>query len=47
MPDKEVPLINAKKTIEKDVILDPQGFFVIEVDTKGIHVEYLFKCLQE
>ena len=40
MPDKEVPLINAKKTIEKDVILDPQGFFVIEVDTKAIHVEY-------
>jgi len=40
MVDREVPLINAKKTKEKDVILDPQGFFVIEVDAKGIRVEY-------
>lgn len=39
MVDREVPLIKAKKTIEKDVILDPHGFFVIEVDAKGIHVE--------
>jgi dihydropteroate synthase len=40
MVDKEVPLIKAKKTMEKDVILDPHGFFVIEVDTKGIRTEY-------
>jgi hypothetical protein len=40
MVDKEVPLIKAKKTMGKDVILDPQGFFVIEVDAKGIRVEY-------
>ena len=40
MVDREVPLIKAKKTTEKDVILDPQGFFIIEVDAKGIHVEF-------
>jgi len=40
MVDREVPLIKAKKTTEKDVILDPQGFFIIEVDVKGIRVEF-------
>jgi dihydropteroate synthase len=40
MVDKEIPLIRAKKTMEKDVILDPHGFFVIEVDTNGIRTEY-------
>lgn len=40
MVDKEIPLIKAKKTIEKDVVLDPGGFFVIEVDAKQIRVEY-------
>ena len=40
MVDKEVPLIKAKKTMEKDVILDPAGFFVIEVYEKGIRTEY-------
>ena len=42
MVDKEVPLIKAKKTPEKDVILDPNGFFVIELDKKNkeIRVEY-------
>jgi len=40
MVDREVPLIKAKKTTEKDVILDPQGFFVIEVDKNAIRVEY-------
>ena len=42
MVDKEVPLINAKKTPRKDVVLDPEGFFVIEVDKrqKKICVEY-------
>lgn len=40
MVDREVPLIKAKKTIEKDVILDPGGFFVIEVDARQIRVEY-------
>jgi dihydropteroate synthase len=40
MVDKEVPLIKAKKTMEKDVILDPHGFFVIEVDKESIRIEY-------
>jgi hypothetical protein len=40
MADREVPLIEAKKTPQKDVMLDPNGFFVIEVYDKGIRVEY-------
>jgi hypothetical protein len=40
MVDREIPLIKAKKTTEKDVILDPQGFFVLEVNSKYIRVEY-------
>lgn len=40
MVDKEIPLITAKKTMKKDVILDPGGFFVIEVYEKGIRSEY-------
>lgn len=40
MVDKEIPLIKAKKTMEKDVILDPKGFFVIEIDMEGIRTEY-------
>ena len=40
MVDKEIPLLEAKKTAEKDVVLDPNGFFVIEVYDKGIRVEY-------
>jgi hypothetical protein len=42
MADKEVPLIRAKKTPQKNVILDPNGFFVIEIDRKQkeIRVEY-------
>ena len=42
MVDKKVPLIEARKTSQKDVRLDPGGFFVIEVDReqKKIRVEY-------
>ena len=42
MVDKKVPLIKAEKTPEKDVALDPTGFFVIELDKKQkkIRVEY-------
>ncbi|UCF49064.1 MAG: DUF4346 domain-containing protein [Thermoplasmatales archaeon] len=42
MADKVVPLIKAKKIPQKDVILDPNGFFVIEIDKKKneIRVEY-------
>ena len=42
MVDKEVPMIIAKKTPKKDIILDTNGFFIIEVDIKQkiIRVEY-------
>ncbi len=40
MVDNEVPLIKAKKTPQKDVILDPKGFFVIELHDGEIRVEY-------
>ena len=42
MVDKEVPLIEAKKTSQKDVTLDSGGFFVIEIEKKQkkIQVEY-------
>ncbi len=40
--DNKVPLIEAEKTSEKDIKLDPKGFFIIEI-RKGknvIWVEY-------
>jgi len=42
MVDKEVPLVKAIKTPRKDVLLDPKGFFVIEIDRKkdNIRVEF-------
>jgi hypothetical protein len=42
MVDIEVPLIKAIKTSKKDVILDSNGFFVIELDRKRqeIRIEY-------
>jgi len=40
MPDKIIPLIEAKKTSGKYVELDPKGFFVIELDRQQIRVEY-------
>jgi dihydropteroate synthase len=40
MNDKEIPLFTAKKTPKKDVKLDPNGFFVIEVLKNQIRVEY-------
>ena len=40
MVDKKVPLIKAVKTPRKDVVLDSGGFFVIEVHTEEIVVEY-------
>ncbi len=42
MADKEIPLIRANKIPKKDVILDPNGFFVIELDRMkmDIRVEY-------
>ena len=35
-----IPLIKAKKTSKNDVILDPKGFFVIEIHDREIIVEY-------
>ena len=42
MVNRKIPLIKAVKTSEKDVKLDPNGFFVIELDKKDkqIRVEY-------
>ncbi len=40
MVDKEIPLIKAEKTPQKDVILDSKGFFVIEITNNEIRVEY-------
>ena len=42
MPEKKIPLIKAEKTSQKDVKLDPAGFFVIEINRKEneIRVEY-------
>jgi len=47
MVDREVPLYAARKTAEKDVILDPAGFFVIEVSGVGIRVEYYSNVYRE
>lgn len=45
----EVPLIKAEKTPERDVKLDPNGFFVIELDKKKnlIRVEYYSNVYKE
>ena len=42
MADKKVPLYKAEKIPKKDVVLDPSGFFVVEVDKNKneIRVEY-------
>jgi len=42
MDERKIPLINAKKLSKKDIILDTNGFFVIELDKKEskIRVEY-------
>ena len=42
MVDREVPLYQARKIAQSDVVLDPSGFFVIEVGKEGIRVEYTF-----
>ena len=42
MVEKKIPLIIAEKTPEKDVKLDPKGFFVIELDKNQgqMRIEY-------
>ena len=37
---RDVPFFEAEKTPQKDVTLDPGGFFIIEVKKKTIKVEY-------
>jgi hypothetical protein len=46
MVDREVPLYVARKTAEKDVVLDPAGFFVIEVGKEGVRVEFFSNVYQ-
>ena len=40
MNHKDVTIIKATKTLKKNVILDPNGFFVIELVNNQIRVEY-------
>ena len=40
MIEKHIPLVKATKNAQKDVLLDPHGFFVIEVRDDSIFVEY-------
>lgn len=47
MVDKKVPLIQAKKTPQKDVVLDDAGFFVIEVRDDEIFVEYYLNVYKD
>ena len=47
MVDKEVPLIKATKTPQKDVKLDEAGFFVIEIHSDEIVVEYYSNIYKE
>jgi hypothetical protein len=49
MTIKKVPLIKAKKIPQKEVILDPNGFFVIEIEKKqnDIRVEYYSNVYKE
>ncbi|MEF8879707.1 MAG: DUF4346 domain-containing protein [Candidatus Thermoplasmatota archaeon] len=46
---KDVPLIEAEKKSEKNVKLDPKGFFVIEIDhdEKIIRVEHFSNVVKE
>jgi len=47
MVDKEVPLIEGEKKPQKDVALDPKGFFVIELHENKIIVEYYTNVYRE
>jgi hypothetical protein len=49
MVEKTVTLINVEKTKQKDILLDPAGFFVIEIDRKEkkIRVEYFLNVYKD
>jgi hypothetical protein len=40
MKHRDIAIIKARKTLNKNVILDPNGFFVIELVNNQIRVEY-------
>ncbi len=40
MADKIIQIIKAKKTLKKNVVLDQNGFFIIELIDNQIRVEY-------
>ena len=42
-----VPVIEATKTKEKDIILDKAGFFVIELVNNHIQVEYYHNVMKD
>lgn len=44
---KDIPLIPAKKTPRSNVTLDKSGFFVIEVSSHDIRVEYYKNVYRE
>lgn len=47
MVDKNIPLILAQKTQQKDIHLDENGFFVIEIQNNFIVVEYYSNVYKE
>jgi hypothetical protein len=47
MTEKNIPMIEAKKTARKDVTLDPEGFFVIMVQNNRIMVESYGNVVKE
>ncbi|MEM0467531.1 MAG: DUF4346 domain-containing protein [Candidatus Thermoplasmatota archaeon] len=47
MVDREIPLIHAQKTKQKDIRLDDAGFFVIELHPPEIRVEYYINIYKE
>ena len=42
-----IPVINARKTKEKDIILDKKGFFVIELVDDQIQVEFYHNVIKD
>ena len=42
-----IPVINAEKTKEKDIVLDENGFFVIELVQNKIQVEFYHNVIKD
>ena len=47
MKDKIIPVIKESKKLRKDVILDPNGFIIIEIYNDEIRVEYYKNIYKE